>query len=392
MMSIQSRRELLATLRPRYIAASRSQKQVMLDEFVCASGYHRKYAISLLSVMHPLPTTRRSSHHKTTYGLPVQAALIRCWAAANFICSKRLVPFLGELSSALERHGELHLDEPTRVALASLSPATADRLLRKHRLTTRRHGLGTTKPGTLLRKQIPVRTFSEHDQTSPGSLEIDLVAHCGLTTAGEYLNTLTLTDIFTTWTEEVALCGRSQASVHAAIEAVRTRLPFKLREIDSDNGSEFINANLLRYAQANQINFTRSRPYKKNDQAHVEQKNWSVVRQTVGYDRYEAGAAYEALRELYEVLRLYLNYYQPSMKLVSKQRVGGHVKKVYDKAQTPYARVMASEAVDESVKAGLREQYAKLNPVKLLAQLRVCQSNLWEARVRSTNEATIPSK
>jgi hypothetical protein len=314
MMSISARRELLEAVAPRYCRASGTEKERILGEFVQTTGYARKYAIQLLNHVprerHP---TRRRRARK--YTLAAQQALRTLWRAANGICSKRLVPFLGELIAVLERCGELQLDADTKALVLQMSPATVDRLLRPVRQRQRRRGLGTTKPGTLLKCQIPIRTFADWDVSRPGFMEVDLVAHCGTTTAGEYLHTLVLTDIHTAWTECVALLNRSQETVTAAIAAVRQRLPFPLLGLDSDNGSEFINANLVRYCQQEQITFTRSRAYKKNDQAHVEQKNWTHVRQFVGYARYEGEAAREALTALYEPLRLYMNFFQPTLTL-----------------------------------------------------------------------------
>lgn len=210
----------------------------------------------------------------------------------------------------------------------------------------------------------------------PGFVEVDLVAHCGESTHGEYLNSLTMTDISTTWTECFALRNRSQQTVSQAIKQARTRLPFALLGIDSDNGTEFINAHLFNYCKQEHITFTRSRPYKKNDQAHVEQKNWSIVRQVIGYDRYEGEVACEALAALYEVVRLYTNFFQPSMKLLSKERLGSKVKKTYEEAKTPYQRVLASPQVSEEVKDALRKLYLTLNPVVLLRQIEQCQACL----------------
>ena len=223
-----------------------------------------------------------------------------------------------------------------------------------------------------------MRTFAEWDEAEPGFTEIDLVVHCGSTTRGEYLHSLTVTDVATGWTECVALRNRGQQTVFQALLLARGRLPFPLRGIDSDNGSEFINAHLLRSCQDEQLTFTRSRPYKKNDQASVEQKNWSIVRQLVGYERYESASAYQALQALYEVIRLSTNFFQPSMKLIAKERVGSKVKKTYDPAKTPYQRVLESEQVSDEVKAQLRQQYAVLNPIALLRQLQRLQAVLWK--------------
>ncbi|HXX78519.1 MAG TPA: DDE-type integrase/transposase/recombinase [Ktedonobacteraceae bacterium] len=382
MMSQRSRRELLTVVVPRYRAAQGTDRKRILDEFVGSSGYHRKYALQLLNHPPKAPPVRKRRQRAPRYSSAVQQALITCWHATNGICSKRLVPYLPELVAVLEQHGELWLDVQTKMQLLSLSAATADRLLRAERQRSRPHGLGTTKPGTLLKHQIPIRTFADWDDAVPGFVEVDLVAHCGESTHGEYVNSLTVTDITTTWTECLALRTRSQHTVHAAIGQARTRLPFPLLGLDSDNGTEFINDLLLRYCQQEQITFTRSRPYKKNDQAHVEQKNWSIVRQTVGYDRYESQDACDALAALYEVVRLYTNFFQPSMKLHSKERLGSIVKKTYDTAKTPYQRVLESEQVTQESKVRLQAQYRTLNPVALLRQIEQRQASLWKLAVR----------
>ena len=393
MMSKQSRQELVQVVAPRYQNAKGTEQEQILDEFVASTGYHRKYAIALLNHPEKAVQSRRRRHRSAHYTPLVQRALIICWRATNGICSKRLVPYLPELVAVLERCGELCLDAQTRTLLLALSPATADRLLRAERERHHPHGLSTTKPGTLLKHAIPVRTFADWDDAVPGFVEVDLVAHCGESTHGEYLNSLTMTDISTTWTECFALRNRSQQTVSQAIRQARTRLPFALLGLDSDNGTEFINNHLFNYCKQEHITFTRSRPYKKNDQAHVEQKNWSIVRQAVGYDRYEGEVACEALAALYEVVRLYTNFFQPSMKLLSKERLGSKVKKTYDEAKTPYQRVLASPQVSEEVKDALRKLYLTLNPVALLRQIEKCQACLWkQAKVSFTNEATILPK
>jgi hypothetical protein len=378
MMSKESRRELLAVVAPRYRASKRKERKSILEEFVASTGYHRKYAIELLNHPPKAQAPHKPQQRKRRYACAVQDALTRCWRAANGICSKRLVPYLPELVQVLERTGELHLDRQTKADLLTISPATADRLLQRERKGYQPRGLGTTKPGTLLKQQIPIRTFSDWDDARPGFLEIDLVAHCGESTHGEYLNSLTMTDISTGWTECLALLNRGQQAVCAAIVQTRSRLPFAVLGLDSDNGSEFINAHLLRYCQEQAITFTRSRPYKKNDQAHVEQKNWSIVRQVVGYGRYEGETAYQALASLYDLVRLYVNFFQPSLKLLSKERLGSRVKKTYDTAKTPYQRVLDSPQVAQVVKDRLQEQYLTLNPVLLLRQIQLAQSNLWK--------------
>jgi len=380
MMSLSSRRELLSAVAPRYRQADRAEKSRILDEFVRSTGYTRKHATALLN--HPLrerpaPARRRSRR----YTREVSEALVKAWDAADRICSKRLVPFLPDLLGALERHGELRLPEEVRSRLLSISPATADRLLQPERRRVEARGRSTTKPGTLLRGQIPIRTFADWDDARPGFLEVDLVAHCGESTHGEYLNSLVLTDIATGWTECCALLNKSQITVCEAIERVRQRLPFPLRGIDSDNGSEFINAHLLHYCQQHRVTFTRCRPYKKNDQCHVEQKNWCIVRQKVGYRRYEGKRSCERLARLYEPLRLYTNFFQPSLKLLEKTRDGAKVRRRYDPARTPSQRVEASPEVAGADKALMRETYSALNPLGLLRQIERLQEQFWVTAV-----------
>jgi hypothetical protein len=376
MMSSQGKKELLDTVRTRYRSATRAQKSAQLEQLVAITGYHRKYLIHLLS--HPSEATEcLKRRRKRVYTLQVQAALVQVWRAANCICAKRLVPCIEEFVSALERHGELQLDAQTRQLLLQISSATADRLLHRERTRTKPRGLSTTKPGTLLKRAIPIRTFADWDDKRPGFVEVDLVAHCNDSTGGEYLHTLVLTDVATAWTECMALPNRGQKAVQEAIQQLQQRLPFPLLGLDSDNGTEFINANLLRYCQDQGITFTRSRPYKKNDQAYVEQKNWTVVRQTVGYDRYEGPQAVERMQALYEVLRLYINFFQPVMKLQSKKRVGSRVARKYDMAQTPYRRVWQSPEIKVPTKIMLQQQYLSLNPAALLRQIQACQNDLW---------------
>lgn len=276
----------------------------------------------------------------------------------------------------LEREGELKLPPETKRLLVRMSAATIDRLLRTHRSRGRR-GKCTTKPGSLLKEKIPVRTFADWDDARPGFLEMDLVAHCGQTTAGEYLNTLNAVDMTTGWCEPEALPNRSQHAVKEALDRMRKRMPFPLLGIDSDNDSAFINANLLRYCEGEKITFTRSRPYKKNDQAHVEQKNWVVVRQLIGYDRYESAEALTLFQVIYTDWRLYLNLFQPVRKLVAKERVGSKVRKCYDRAQTPCQRVLASAEVDEAEKERLREVYQTLNPAALRHRIDENLGKLW---------------
>jgi hypothetical protein len=282
-LSYQARREVLQQAAPQYREASSSQKRTLLDAFVSTTGYHRTYARWLLNHAEEVQQTHGRSHLRR-YRPDVQHALFLAWHAANRICTKRLIPFLPTFIEAMERHEHFHLTEECRRQLLSMSAATADRLLRSQR-TLGQRGISTTRAGTLLKQQIPIRTFQEWTGTQPGFVEADLVAHCGTDIEGGYLYTLTLTDVATGWTECLPLLHRREVPVLAALQHARTLFPFPILGIDTDNGGEFINEVLIAYCEQEQITFTRGRPYLKNDQCFVEQKNGAIVRQVVGYDR-----------------------------------------------------------------------------------------------------------
>lgn len=361
-MSRQSRRELVKRLQPRYLQSTRAEKSKILDEFVAVSGLHRKAAIRALR--HGYEDQRERRGRKRIYTGAVIAALASVWRVCGCICGKRLQPFLAEIVPILERHDELRLDAATRGLLLQMSAATIDRKLRPFRQQQGR-GLSTTKPGTLLKHTIPLRTFADWDDVQPGFVEMDLVAHCGETTRGNYLNTLTATDVATGWTECFLLRHRSQLAVAAAMDELQQRLPFPLLGIDCDNDSVFINGTLNRYCQHNAITFTRSRPWKKNDQAWVEQKNGAVVRGVIGYRRFTSPAAADLLTAIHHELHAYVNFFQPVLKLVEKRRDGAKIYKRYDMAQTPYQRAIAGDTVAASCKAALRHEYRQLNPAQL---------------------------
>lgn len=377
MMSQRSKREMIEAIRPRYLKANRAGKHKILDEFIETTGYHRKYAIRVLK-HGPKPKGLKKPGRKKIYQGKVVEVLEKIWEIYGRICSKRLHPFLPEGVQILERCNELHLSPEIKHLLLNMSRATIDRCLKKARFTHPQHGISTTKPGSLLKKAIPIRTFTPWEDEHPGFLEIDLVAHCGSSVEGIYLNTLTATDLATGWTECLALPNKTQAAVSAAIELLRQNLPFPLLGLDSDNGSEFINDNLFRYCLSEEITFTRSRPYKKNDQAHVEQKNWSVVRHTVGYDRLETPAELELLHSIYSDLRLYINFFQPVLKLVGKERIDGKTIRKYDRAKTPYRRVLNLEDLPLDIKARLTAYYVKLNPVALRTSIDAKVAILWK--------------
>jgi hypothetical protein len=379
-MSLSARRELLAATAPRYQEAAKTEKEMMLDEFVTATGYHRKYAITLLNSFDPASSTqtqRKRKPYDRKYDEDVKEALVIAWEAANRICSKRLVPFLPELVGALERYDHLHLDVDVRERLLAISASTVDRLLCHVRHGEGISGLSTTKPGGLLKHMIQIRTFADWDDDRPGFLEADLVAHCGDNVGGHFLCTLVMTDVATGWIEMAALLFRDQETTLQAIERLRMQLPFDMLGLDTDNGTEFLNYLLYHYCEDESITFTRSRPYKKNDQCHVEQKNGSVVRKFVGYDRFEGIQPCRILGMLYEPLRLYVNFFQPSLKLLSKRREGSRVIKKYDTAQTPYQRVVADKTISADSCQALEKQFKRLDPVELLATIERLQDQLW---------------
>jgi len=388
-LSYRAKRELVCQIAPRYREASSALKEIILDEFVAATGYARKYAIRLLN--HPVELKLTIERPRPPrYGPEVQQALHLTWTAANHMCAKRLMPFLPTLVESLERHGHLHLSEQCRNQLLSMSPATADRILRPYRKQERR-GISTTRSGTLLKKQIPIRTFQDWNEVKPGFLEADLVAHCGTQADGSFLFTLALTDVATGWTECLPLLNRGQEAVVAALARAQQLLPFPILGIDTDNGSEFINMKRLSYCEREHITITLGRPQKSNDQCYVEQKNGQMVRQVVGYDRFVGELAYRQLTELYRALRVYVNCFQPSMKLQTKQREGSKVRRTYDQAQTPMQRLLASGALSPKKQQELLRITEALDPLRLLHQLEHLQKALWRHAVTSSSESSVPA-
>jgi hypothetical protein len=374
-MSRGSVKEYTEAVRRRYREAGRREKGVILEEFTEVTGYHRKAVIRLLGRGTGPPGKRLGRPRR--YRGEVVEALRRAWEAADHVCGKRLKPFLPELVGVLVRHGDLKVSEEVAERLGEISAATIDRVLKPYRGRRIRRPLSTTRPGSLLKRSIPIRTFSEWDEGEPGFMEVDLVAHCGESTEGFYVNTLCGVDIRTGWVECQEIWGKGQHRVRAGVHRMRGRLPFRLLGLDSDNGSEFINHRLYAYCQEEGITFTRSRPYKKNDSAHVEQKNWTVVRRVIGYDRYSSRAALAQLGRVYSYLRLYVNFFQPVMKLKHKSREGAKVRKVYDEARTPYQRVLESGALEPEQRESLERLYRSLSPVRLLDDIERELQKLW---------------
>ena len=391
-MSVQAKRELLAQTGPRYRAAPPQQKRTILDEFVAATGYARTYAIRLLgqpTVPRPAPITRPRARQ---YGPAVVEALTVAWAASNYVCAKRLVPFLPDLVASLERHGHHTLSAEVRAHLLTLSAATADRLLRPTRERARPRGIGTTKVGTLLTHKVPIRTFAAWDDVRPGFMEADLGAHCGTRAEGPYLSSLVLTAVATGWTACLPLLHHGYNDVIRALDQARLLLPVPLRGLDTDNGRAFLNYPLRAYCERAEITFTRGRAYRKNDQCDVEQKNGSIVRQIVGYDRCAGDLAYHQRAELYRALRLSVNVFQPSLTLVLKRRDGSRVYRRYDTARTPLQRLLTAAVLAEDARARLIALAAALDPVHLLRCLEQVQEALWRhavAAAPTTPEPTV---
>ena len=376
-MTRGSIREYTEAVRGRYHRASKKEKGRILDEFTNVIGCHRKSAIRLLKAKRRSDLRRRRGRSKE-YGADVVGVLRLAWEATDRLCSKRLQPFLPELVPVLRKYDDTFISTQVSAQLRRMSPSTIDRVLRPWRRLGGRRPLSCTKPGSLLKNSIPIRTFADWEENRSGFLEVDLVHHCGESTEGFYLTTLSTVDVASGWSECMAVWGKGQDRVGGAIHKVRQRLPFPLLGVDSDNGGEFINHHLYTYCQREDITFTRSRSYKKNDGCHVEQKNWSVVRRLVGYDRYCSRAALETLNRIYTILRLYVNFFQPSMKLVHKTRHGAKVHKVYDQAQTPYQRLLRSGVLTEAKRHELLAVYNGLNPMLLLRQLNENLESLWK--------------
>ena len=369
-------------MRRRYNKTSKSEKAVMLDELTALTGWTRSYASRALRHERPKRSGPETRGRKKTYTPDVMIPLRKVWASLDHACGKRVAAGMGDILDALVRSDELSCEPHVVDMLRTMSAATIDRVLAPDRAKTALKGRSTTKPGTLLKSQIQIRTGTGWNDAVPGFIEIDLVAHCGDSTRGEYCNTLDATDIATGWTETRAVRNKAQLHVFAALKDIRRALPFPLLGIDSDNGSEFINDELLRYCQKEDLTFTRSRAYRKNDGCHVEQKNWSVVRQNVGYARFDTPEELEVLRKIHSLVRLHTNFFMPSAKLLSKTRDGSKVTKRYDRPTTPYRRVLARDDVTARAKAKLTTQFETLNPADLRRRIGRLQDELYKLNAR----------
>ena len=386
-MSPRSRREYLEAVVLRYRNADRAGKSRILDEFCATCGHHRKHAIRLLRGFKRFTAPRpKKRGRRPVYATPALLKPLKAiWLAANLPCSKRLHALLplwlpgyhalwGALPPAIHR------------ALLRISPATIDRVLQPTRLQATRRGRSTTKPGSLLRRQIPIGT-NQWEQTRPGFLEADTVAHCGPSLAGQFIYTLDCVDLATGWTEQRAVWGRGETAVLAQLRHIEASLPFALLGFDCDNGSEFLNHHLVRHflQRPQPVTFTRSRSYRKDDNAHIEQKNWTHVRQWLGYERLDNPASVPLLNALYTTeWRLYHNFFSPSVKLTAKERIGSKTIKRYDRPLTPYQRVLVSPHIPAATRRVLTQQFRSLNPFLLRRAIETKLAHLFRTCYNSS--------
>ena len=373
---MSQRKAVTKTLATRYRRADKAGKGRILDEVCAMTGWHRNHARRALNTALRPKIVKPRPPRPPKYGPKVVAALIFCWAVLGMPAGKRLAPMLGALVAVLRRFGELDIDDDTAALLVGMSAATIDRRLAGERRSHELKGRSHTKPGSLLKSQIPIRTWADWDDAVPGFVEIDLVGHEGGNAAGEHAYTLTVTDIATGWTENRSVRNKARKWVIAALDDTAKVMPFPILGVDSDNGSEFINHHLLAWCEKREITFTRSRPGNKNDGAHVEQKNWAIVRTVVGYHRYDTAAELLLLNKIWALQSKLTNYFYPQQKLVSKVRVGAKVSKKYDTATTPHRRAERHESVAAKDKAFLADTYTAINPAAVQRQIQALTTEL----------------
>jgi hypothetical protein len=369
-MTKASKMEYYDEIIRRYTESDKYEKGTILDEYCKVCGYNRKYAIRKLSsklLLKP-KVSCKIGRPKKYCSKAIETYIMSVWKTTNLICSKRLkVPLLEWLEYYEAENETDKLTEEDKKLVMQISASTIDRLLASHRNRYQKRGLSTTKPGSIIREMIPIKT-NQWEEFRPGYFEADTVVHCGGSLSGTMAYTIDLVDIATGWTAQRAVLGKGETAVLEAIADIESDLPFKILGFDSDNGSEFINWHLYKYLTKRKrpVSYTRSRPYKKNDNAHIEQKNWTIVRQYMGYDRIETHKAVEKMNKLYRnELTMFLNYFIPSVKLISKNRVGSKQIRKHDKAKTPYQRMQDSKFIKKETKQILKQIKARLNPFEL---------------------------
>jgi hypothetical protein len=375
---MHSREQYLATMREEYRRASRKEKKRLLNEARKRTRLNRKVLIRKLAHPPETPPPRKRRRRAAVYGAEIRAPLAKVWEIFDYPCGQRLVPILREQVERLRQQGELRCSGAVAGLLEKISAKTIDRLLARER-QVRAVGRPRRAPvHPLLYQRVPVKTPGDWDREQVGNLQADYVLHCGRSSAGEFVHTLSVVDIATGWWEARPQLGRSQAATQASFEAIRKGLPFRVRELHPDNDSGILNDLLWRYCRRARIALSRSRPYQKNDNAWVEQKNWTHVRKVVGYGRYDTDEEREVLRELYRVLVDYKNFFQPVMKLREKVREGGKVRRIYEEAKTPYQRLLAAGVLKGAARRELEARYQGLNPAALRRRIKELQDRLFD--------------
>lgn len=374
-MNMHTKHELAKEILSRYLKANKEGKTKILDEFCATSGYNRSYAISKLHALQLTPhykdsvAGKHSRRRERKYDGCVEVIVQKIYEALGGIGAKRMHPLMKMMVEKGVAFGYIKSDAVTEAKISMMSKSTLERMLVRIRERNSIKGISTTRPGTLLKSEIPLRV-GIWEETEPGFLEIDLVAHCGDNAGGMFVSTLNSTDIATGWFEAEAVMGKGQERILAGMKAIEGRAPFSVRGIDSDNGSEFINRQLYDHCLKKNITFTRSRPYKKNDNAHIEQKNWTTVRQVVGYQRFDTEETRRLMQKMYRgPLRLFINFFQSSEKCIERTRIGSRIKKRYDIAKTPYERVRDHPVVTKKSKEELECLFNSLDPFKLRKEI-----------------------
>jgi hypothetical protein len=374
-MNMYTKHELAKEILGRYLKATKKEKKHILDEFCANTKYERKYAIAKLKKLQMTPRYKESIVGKHTrrreriYDGHVEVVIEQIYKALGGIGSRRIHPLIRTVLEKGIQFGHIKTDPVTEMKVLAMSKSTLGRMTTRIKERNSIKGISTTRPGVFLKNEIPLRV-GVWEETDPGFLEIDCVAHCGDNASGQFISTLNSTDIATAWFEAEPVMGKAQERVLEGIAEIRQRLPFTLSGIDSDNGSEFINYQLYEYCKKESIIFTRSRPSRKNDNAHIEQKNYTTVRQVLGYQRFDTLEVFDLIVKLYRgPLRLYINFFQSSEKCIEKKRIGSKIKKVYDKAQTPYERVLTHSKILDTKKEKLRLVFEKLDPFALRKEI-----------------------
>ena len=388
-LTLAERRAVTEMTAIRYVVADRRVKSRILDELCANTGWHRNHARKALkAALRPKVVAPRRSPRPPTYGPNVIAALRACWLVLGMPAGKRLAPMLDELVAVLRHFGELVIDDDTAELLVSMSAATIDRRLAGERAKRQLKGRRATKPGSLLRSQIPVRTWADWDDAKPGFVEIDLVSHDGGNPLGPFAFTLTVTDVATGWTENRSVPSKEAKCVLGALESIANKMPFPIMGVDSDNGAEFINVYLFLWCRKREITFTRARPTNKNDGCHVEQKNWAVVRTVVGYHRYDTAPELLLLNEIWQLQSQLTNFFYPQQKLVSKVRDGAKVTKRYDTATTPFRRAVNHPDTTVDRMAALARTHALINPAATQRQIHALAAQLLNMTTSKSQYAT----